>query len=373
MNAIAFPRPPSEPSNIVACIPVRNEAERIMACLHALARQDYKAPFDLVLLLNNCTDRTAELVRAFRAEPAFRMHIYARHFPEDQASAGYARHVAMRIARDLAGPTGVLLCTDADTAVPANWIRSNLHAITGGADAVAGRTVMDDEDFRALPRRLHEDEAAAQLLTELLDAIDCMVDPDPADPWPRHSEHSGASIAVTCAAHDAAGGIPAIASSEDRAFFAALRRIDARVRHAPDIAVTVSGRLDGRAAGGMAETLRRRIAGRDEFLDDCIEPANDRLRRATIRRALRRIHEEAAQGSICPQDLCHVASTLGVTTDLLAPVAEGGSFGAAWQAVEDHSPLLRRRRVPAVAVEAEIAAASSILGQPMAAAVPQAA
>ena len=72
-----------------------------------------------------------------------------------------------------------------------------------------------------------------------------------------------------------------------------MRRIDARIRHAPDVLVTVSGRLEGRAEGGMADTLRRRLVRPDEWLDDCIEPAADRLRRATIRSRLRSIRDEA--------------------------------------------------------------------------------
>jgi len=43
------------------------------------------------------------------------------------------------------------------------------------------------------------------------------------------------------------------------------------------------------------------------------------------------------------------------------------------RAVEDHSPILRRRRVLAGTVAAEIAAATSILEGPMVAAAPKAA
>ena len=50
------------PKLSVVAIPVRDEAERIGGCLAALARQSVPADH-IVLLLNNCTDRTADLVR----------------------------------------------------------------------------------------------------------------------------------------------------------------------------------------------------------------------------------------------------------------------------------------------------------------------
>jgi len=363
MNPITWQRLPPAPYNVVACIPIRNEAERIISCLQSFASQDYDAPFDLLLLLNNCTDRTGEAVRAFAGPPAMRLHVHERVFPAHQANAGYARHIAMQAARQLAGPCGVLLCTDADATVPPDWIRRNILAITQGADAVAGRIEMDNDDFRKLPDRLHEDEASAQLLTSLLDAIDCIIDPDPLDTWPRHAEHSGASIAVTCAAHDAAGGIPAIPCAEDRAFFAALRRIDARIRHAPDVLVTVSGRLEGRAEGGMADTLRRRLVRPDEWLDDCIEPAADRLRRATIRSRLRSIRDAALRNGTPWQDTDELAGALGLPFAVVAQFTQAGAFGAAWQALETHSPVLRRGLVRATRVPTEIASARRILAQ----------
>jgi len=38
-----------------------------------------------------------------------------------------------------------------------------------------------------------------------------------------------------------------------------LRLVDTKIRHAPEVSVSVSGRLKGRAAGGMADMIRRRL------------------------------------------------------------------------------------------------------------------
>ncbi len=50
----------------VVAVPVRNEVDRIGACLHALAAQVGIGADELgiVLFLNNCTDGTAEAVAA---------------------------------------------------------------------------------------------------------------------------------------------------------------------------------------------------------------------------------------------------------------------------------------------------------------------
>ena len=69
------------------------------------------------------------------------------------------------------------------------------------------------------------------------------------------------------------GGVPCLHSGEDRALIGRLRLIDARVRHDPQISVIVSGRIEGRAQGGMADTMRRRMVKQDEFADDRVEPA----------------------------------------------------------------------------------------------------
>lgn len=354
---------PPRAGGVVVAIPVRNEADKIAACLAAFARQDFDGVFDLLFLLNNCTDATAGIIADFPAS-RMRVHVETRVFPPHLANAGHARRVAMLAARRLAGPHGVLLSTDADSTVAPDWIRRNIEIIADGADAVAGRIEMDPEDFARLPPRLHDDEARAQTLARLIDAIDATADPVVHDPWPRHAEHSGASIAVTCAAHDAAGGIPRMPSSEDRAFFAALRGIDARIRHAPEVIVTVSGRLDGRAPGGMAETLRRRMAAPDEWLDDCIEPARNRLRRSRLRHSARQLRADARHGALTWRDVEGLSTELALCRGVVAGLlTDAPSFGGMWKRLEALSPRLGHCRVPARDLEAEIAVASGLLRQ----------
>ncbi|WP_457836115.1 hypothetical protein, partial [Staphylococcus aureus] len=78
---------------------------------------------------------------------------------------------------------------------------------------------------------------------------------------------------MSVAAWRRVGGLEPTPLGEDRAFADRLRRADCRIRHAPEVWVTVSGRIEGRAVGGMADTIRRRLSRPDTLLDDRLEPA----------------------------------------------------------------------------------------------------
>lgn len=327
----------SAPALVVA-IPVKDEAERIGDCLNALAWQQEYRGHHVLLLLNNCTDATANVVRALAPSLPVGVHIVERRLPAARATAGTARSLAMRHAARLLGPDGILLTTDADGQVAPDWIVANLAAFRQGADVVAGQAVIDPLEAGRIPAHLHADDALECAYGDLLDEIDALLDPDPADPWPRHGEHSGASIAVRLDAYLRAGGVPAVPVGEDRAFLAALKRVDARIRHAPGVRVTVSGRIEGRAAGGMADTIRRRIGRQDPEIDDRLEPARDQARRLKLRARFR-----AAR--LTSPGRAALASALGVSGTMLADALAQPFVGAGWAMLEACSLALARRAV----------------------------
>ena len=332
---------------VAVAIPAHNEADWIARCLNALDRQLGGAGYDVVLLVNNSTDSTAAIARAMRPVLSFALDVVEHDFPSKQQTAGQARHLAMEVAAGKLPTDGVLLSTDADGQVAPDWLAANLFHVRHGADAVAGRAVLDAADAAAIPAVLHEDDARECAYGALLDEIDHLIDPDPADPWPRHTEHSGASICVTLDAYRRAGGIPPIAVGEDRAFFAALRRADARIRHAPDVCVTVSGRIDGRAAGGMADTIRRRLVTPDAFLDDALEPAANHVRRARLRAEVRRLLLE--QGEAPPW----LSRELGCDPASVDSALKQATFGVAWEVIEGMATGLTMVRVPVAALADE--------------------
>lgn len=352
MNA-QCPRPTETGCAVAIAIPVKDEAERIAGCLHAIAGQHRNPDHHIVLLLNNCSDATAAVVAALRPNLPMTVHAIECTLPPSQASAGFARRLAMQHAARLLRPNGVLMTTDADGCAAPGWIAANLAAMRDGAEVVAGQAVIDPVEAALIPQHLHDDDALECAYADLLDEIDALADPDPTDPWPRHSEHSGASIAVTLDAYLRAGGIPAVRMGEDRAFVAALRRIDAPIRHALEVQVVVSGRTIGRAAGGMADTMRRRITRQDSMIDDRLEPAHMRARRA----ALRVRFAAARRAGDCPPPL---SLALGVAHAELAAALALPFVGAGWAMLEECSAALPQQAVARADLPRELRRARDI-------------
>lgn len=324
--------------SIAVGIPACNEAAYIERWLDALGRQIGRPVDDIVVLVNNTTDATAALARSVKMHTATRVHVMECVLPPDQAHAGWARRLAMEAAANVIIGEGVVLTTDADGVVDPDWLHFNLMALEAGADAVAGWVDLDPADWAQIPLTLHEDDARETEYDALCDEIHAWLDPDPHDPLPRHTQHSGASIGVTIAAYRAAGGVPPVAHGEDRALLRALRRIDARIRHSPDCHVTVSGRMEGRARGGMADTIRRRMVSRDATIDDRLEPADGCVRRAMTRHRLR----------VClavPELVESLARDLELNAGQLADDLVRLPFGQVWDAIESVHPMLRARRV----------------------------
>jgi GT2 family glycosyltransferase len=336
---------------IVVAIPVKNEEAYLDGCLAALARQGVP-PDHILLLLNNCTDRTVEIARAAAARDP-RIVPAECELPGPLATAGEARRLALAGAAVLAGPDGIIITSDADCQPPADWVAKNLRAIAQGADVVCGAARIVVEPEHAILGGLHFDLARESNYAALLDEIAALVDPDPADPWPRHHHHSGASIAMTAEILRVAGGAPRVAAGEDRALIERFRLVDARIRHAPDIEVPVSGRLEGRAKGGMAEALSRRAQQPDDETDAALEPAVDAYRRVLARAQLRGVGGDIRAAAALARDLL-------IDPEVMAVALQAGAFGATWAAVEKMSPVLQRRRVKFVDLARETRQAMAI-------------
>ncbi len=343
----------------VAAVPVRNEVDRIGACLHALAGQVGIGAdgLGIVLFLNNCTDGTAEAVAALLPGLPVQVRVITRDFAG--AQAGWARREAMEAAAswlEEAAPDGVILTTDADSRVPPDWVARNLAALADGADAVAGAIALDEAEAARLPDALHARGRLEGAYEALLIALEDLIDPVAHDPWPRHATRSGASLAVRLSAYRGAGGMPALPLGEDRAFVAALLRADARVRHAPDIVVVTSGRLDGRAPGGAADTMRERCTVPEAPCDPRLEPLAAALFRFAWGRRLRRLR---ATGGLARTGLW--APWLQVPRMDARRIAGLPTLGAVLAAIEAASPLLAARPLRPRALPRQIRAARLVL------------
>ena len=231
---------------------------------------------------------------------------------------------------------GVILTTDADSRVPPNWIALNLAAIAAGADGVAGQIALDEADEARLPASLRERGLLEETYERLLTELSARIDPERHDPWPTHWSQSGASLAVTLAAYRRVDGMPAIALGDDRAFVSRLKAADLIVRHTPEIVVATSGRLEGRAKGGVADTMRVRCEEPDCACDGRLEPLSRALYRYRWHRRLRLL---GAQGQL--GDTVLWAQPLEISPAEVEKLLATGRIGEVIEGVDATSPRLR--------------------------------
>ena len=325
----------------IVCIPARNEADRIGRCLAALAVQRDRngAPvvpgsFAVLLLVNNSTDATAQAARSMALLVPYPLEVLEITL-ESGATAGGARRRAMEeaAARLRAGErNGVLLTTDADSAVSPSWYAENMRHLEDGADCVAGYIDAEAPEIVSLGAAFLERGRREDMYLRLVAEIYALCDPRPHDPWPNHRVSSGASIAVTVAAYDAVGGMPDRALGEDGAFTAMLEEKGFRVRHPLDVSVLTSCRLNGRATGGAADTMRYRRDVPNAPCDDELEPALATLRRAVMRGLLRRASEERKLGPAIER----------LYGEHWRPNCAASTFTDVWKQMEARHPKLRR-------------------------------
>ena len=242
-------------------VPAHDEADRLPRLVRALSAQG--RPLRLTVLLNNCSDASAAaLANALAEAPNVDGHGVAMTLPAPFANAGCARRLALDAARARAVADGVpigrlaLLTTDADAEPAPDWVAANLAALDRGADLVGGRiSAFADEEERLGANVLVRARQLSAFQDDLT-RIECLIDPVPHDPWPRHHDTLGASLAIRGSIYARIGGAPVRAAAEDLALAEEVRLHGGNVRRCPGVRVTVSARIEGRAEGGMAQTLR---------------------------------------------------------------------------------------------------------------------
>ncbi len=282
----------------IVIVPARNEESSLPRTLDALRDQvDLRGrklsphSFEVLLLLNNCTDASAQVANGWKANNSHvALHIVERTIPPPQAHVGTARRWLMDTAwhrlRDTSGVRGIL-STDSDSVVAPDWIARTLLALKRGADAVGGQIRLKAGEVESLPDGARRAYWLDRRYQRLVARLESLLDPFAHDPWPRHLEHFGASLACTPEAYARSGGMPAVCPLEDVAFTTELLEVGARLRHDPDVVVYTSARLDGRAEIGLSHQLRTWQGWSDEGRDHIVPSLEWTAFRCRMRRAMR--------------------------------------------------------------------------------------
>jgi glycosyltransferase involved in cell wall biosynthesis len=214
-------------------VPAHNEQDLLPACLTAVrraARALRGMPVHLVVVADACRDQTA---RAARRGGASVLTISAKSV--GAARAAGVREVLRRTAH--LDPADVWLATtDADTLVPPSWLRQQARYAAQDWDAIAGTVrVADWSGYRPGTRLLFRRRYGGG--TGL------------------HSHVHGANLGFRASAYLAAGGFPAVPTSEDRVLVAELAAAGARVLRTRALPVVTSARREARAPHGFSHHL----------------------------------------------------------------------------------------------------------------------
>ena len=232
---------------VAVVVPVRNEQDLLPRCLNALGRATAALPastaVSVVLVLDRCTDASAAVAER---------HPLLQTLAVTAGSVGAARHAGVRhllgagrgagagarIGVEGGGIAGAahtwIATTDADSAVPANWLTAQLTFARNGAELVLGTVYPDD----ALPAAGQDRWAQGHLLRD------------------GHPHVYGANLGVRADRYLEVGGFASVTTDEDVRLVAALRARGVVEVRSVQIAVLTSGRLSGRAPHGFAGYLR---------------------------------------------------------------------------------------------------------------------
>lgn len=217
---------------VIITVPVHNEEALLRRCLSSLTRAVAASPVqcEVRVVLDACTDGSAKI---------------AAEFPFDvieveltQIGATRSRGIASGLERLSQLPLGEVWIanTDADSAVPSNWIGAQIEAAARGVDVVVGTVRPDFDDLTPAHQQLWLD-------THL-----------PGEP---NGHTHGANLGLRASTYVEAGGFPALAEHEDVRLVEACRKLGAVVLASDAAEVITSGRFVGRTAGGYAAYLRR--------------------------------------------------------------------------------------------------------------------
>lgn len=333
---------PSKILKVSVIVPAQDEAQNIKKTLDALRLQtDDQGTFlnpqlyEVLLLVNNSCDQTFEIVKFYQQQfPAFPLHLANVQLPPEKANIGFVRRLLMDEAYQRlclnTDNEGIIASTDGDTQVDCCWIFHIMKEISNGCHAVGGRILTHKN--KSISRLFHLRDVAYRSLLAQAEAI---LDPEEHDPWPRHYQYFGASMAVTCAIYQQVGRLPQVPFLEDSAFHQALQRMDVRIRKTPAVKVYTSTRMNGRVEIGFSEQLKKWSVYDEHGYKQEVEPAQACLIEFKSKNLLRQCwNSYQNNGFYCEKMLKAVAENLFLNLEYLhQEITDNLYFGQVWENV----------------------------------------
>ncbi|WP_232717542.1 glycosyltransferase [Gordonia metallireducens] len=214
-------------TDIVVVVPVHNEETLLPSCLGALdaAVATVRASVQVIVVLDSCDDDSAGAVPGHMTT----VHVTAR-------CVGTARRAGFAAASPTPADTTWFATTDADSAVPPDWLLTHVAAADSGADAFVG--IVTPDGFDGWP------PGTGTMFDARYDAR------------PGHRHVHGANLGMRATAYAAAGGFRDLDAHEDVDLVRRLEKAAVPIVWGADAPVRTSTRRVGRTVAGFSSYLR---------------------------------------------------------------------------------------------------------------------
>ncbi|MBE7176937.1 MAG: glycosyltransferase [Mucilaginibacter polytrichastri] len=335
-----FTRQMSKQTRVSIILPVKDEAGTLLKTLEALRSQfdgenanlDYNI-YEVLVLINNTSDQSEALIKRFQiAHPEFQLYYCVVWLEAKDAHIGMVRRMLMDAAHrrfmESGITNGIIVSTDGDSFVHPTWVHNIIFEMDKGNDVVGGRIIAHSNTSTS--RIFHLQDVTYRML---VNQVEAQIDPIEHDPWPRHFQCFGPSLAVKTQIYEKAGRLPIIPALEDEEFRKSLYRIDARVRRSPNVKVYTSSRTSGKVPFGFSVQLKQWADMYQKGDDIIVESLMALLIRFKLKKYIRLLWECKVQPEIEKEkilvDLCQIDESW-----LRNAVSSAKYFGQLWEEIE---------------------------------------
>ncbi len=249
----------SKELKVCITIPAKNEENYLLKTLKAIINQkDNKGEsidknlYEITVLCHNCNDKTYESALEFKIKYANYNLNVLKLDSKTLNNVGTARRILLDVsAHRLVGGDGWVITTDADTIPEPNWLYNTLTQ-SRNVDMVCGKILVNTAE---LDKSVIELLKAKQKYNLLITELESFIIPCKNDPWPKHSNNSGPSLALRKSVYLSVNGIPPVGFLEDIALYKLVKSFGYIIKHDNEVVVETSGRLLSKTEMGLGSEL----------------------------------------------------------------------------------------------------------------------